>query len=520
MRRPGSRPARLRRAVAGALRRGDSSGWSVRATCSPTTSPTRTWRCSRPSSGAATSSRATWSARPSGSSCAIEIAEALGCRRGARPRRFMHEAPRRADARTTARRASRSSSRRSCSRWSTTYECARRRSTSTSPTACSAATGYEEALGYLSRALDARAPPRLAPDEWAMLAETTYPLYMLGRWDEALAAPRRSPRSMLRTDGHAEPAQLGGRDPRPRGELARGGASSTLLALSRDVGGRPGAARRPSARGLRFSAAKGARAEALDAGRALAPCLRGACRDLVPAVTKQVLRAAVEAAFALGDSEQAEELLAHVEALPPGSGRRTSRRRRTRSARGCERRADRAALRRPRAAARSASSACRSGSPSRSSSTASCSAASDGRAAACRGAGDLRAARRDAVARARAAQVAAGGGARRDLPELRRREPRPGASSAASAARRSRSPARRAAPRTGRARGSAASAARRSARLRAPAAAAAPTAAAAERRLVSVLFADLVGFTAASEGRDAEEMRELLSRYFDTCAAR
>ena len=40
---------------------------------------------------------------------------------------------------------------------------------------------------------------------------------------------------------------------------------------------------------------------------------------------------------------------------------------------------------------------------------------------------------------------------------------------------------------------------------------------AAERRLVSVLFADLVGFTAVSESRDAEDVRELLSRYFDTC---
>ncbi|MGZ4210921.1 MAG: ATP-binding protein, partial [Actinomycetota bacterium] len=39
----------------------------------------------------------------------------------------------------------------------------------------------------------------------------------------------------------------------------------------------------------------------------------------------------------------------------------------------------------------------------------------------------------------------------------------------------------------------------------------------AERRLVSVLFADLVGFTSFSEGRDAEEVRDLLSRYFDTC---
>ena len=41
---------------------------------------------------------------------------------------------------------------------------------------------------------------------------------------------------------------------------------------------------------------------------------------------------------------------------------------------------------------------------------------------------------------------------------------------------------------------------------------------AAERRLVSVLFADLVGFTTLSESRDPEEVRELLSRYFDTCS--
>jgi class 3 adenylate cyclase/tetratricopeptide (TPR) repeat protein len=38
---------------------------------------------------------------------------------------------------------------------------------------------------------------------------------------------------------------------------------------------------------------------------------------------------------------------------------------------------------------------------------------------------------------------------------------------------------------------------------------------AAERRLVSVLFADLVGFTPFSEERDAEEVREILGRYFD-----
>ena len=63
-------------------------------------------------------------------------------------------------------------------------------------------------------------------------------------------------------------------------------------------------------------------------------------------------------------------------------------------------------------------------------------------------------------------------------------------------------------------------------RVRAPArrrrAAAAPRRAAAsvpaaERRLVSVLFADLVGFTTLSESRDPEDVREILSRYFDNC---
>ncbi|MFN8622985.1 MAG: AAA family ATPase [Chloroflexota bacterium] len=37
----------------------------------------------------------------------------------------------------------------------------------------------------------------------------------------------------------------------------------------------------------------------------------------------------------------------------------------------------------------------------------------------------------------------------------------------------------------------------------------------AERRLVSVLFADLVGFTPFASARDAEEVRETLTRYFD-----
>ncbi len=51
----------------------------------------------------------------------------------------------------------------------------------------------------------------------------------------------------------------------------------------------------------------------------------------------------------------------------------------------------------------------------------------------------------------------------------------------------------------------------------APDPAAASTAAppAAERRLVSVLFADLVGYTALSESRDFEDVRDLQTRYFE-----
>ena len=39
----------------------------------------------------------------------------------------------------------------------------------------------------------------------------------------------------------------------------------------------------------------------------------------------------------------------------------------------------------------------------------------------------------------------------------------------------------------------------------------------ASRRVTSVLFGDLVGFTTLSEQRDQEDVRELLSAYFDEC---
>ena len=46
-----------------------------------------------------------------------------------------------------------------------------------------------------------------------------------------------------------------------------------------------------------------------------------------------------------------------------------------------------------------------------------------------------------------------------------------------------------------------------------------PATAPAQRRVVSVLFADLVGFTTFSQHRDAEDVREMLTRYFDAARA-
>ena len=52
--------------------------------------------------------------------------------------------------------------------------------------------------------------------------------------------------------------------------------------------------------------------------------------------------------------------------------------------------------------------------------------------------------------------------------------------------------------------------------LTAPVTPGAPTTAISERRVTSILFGDLVGFTTLSEQRDPEDVRELLARYFDT----
>ena len=57
---------------------------------------------------------------------------------------------------------------------------------------------YEEALGYLRADLEVVRRRGSRPGEWSVLAEMTYPLYMLGRWDEALATAADVPEEHIR----------------------------------------------------------------------------------------------------------------------------------------------------------------------------------------------------------------------------------------------------------------------------------------------------------------------------------
>ena len=75
---PGLEPARFRRALAGALRRGARADGARVTRCSPQTSLTRISRCSSSGSEARTSSPAISIGAWRSSSCAIEIGESLG----------------------------------------------------------------------------------------------------------------------------------------------------------------------------------------------------------------------------------------------------------------------------------------------------------------------------------------------------------------------------------------------------------------------------------------------------------
>ena len=172
---------------------------------------------------------------------------------------------------------------------------------------------YEDALGYLQEGLELARRRGSRPNEWGVLAEMTYPLYMLGRWDEALATAAQIPEDHLH-------------DTVTLSVLS----SVTEIRIHR---GEPEEARRvlslyPSESSdvqeqISFVAGRaavlhgeGRLEEALAAGL---ECIEGAKpSDFSLQQLKQGFVHAVEAALALGRREQAEELLVRVEELPRG----------------------------------------------------------------------------------------------------------------------------------------------------------------------------------------------------------
>ena len=175
---------------------------------------------------------------------------------------------------------------------------------------------YADALEYLESALELARRRGNRPSEWSILAEMTYPLYMLGSWDETLAvledltdeqiASGAMFLSLLTSDLEIHIH---------RGALDRAQQLYSLFArleTSADLQehgiwlGATAAVRR----------AGGDQAAALEAGEAAA-----AGADVLGIghqIVKQGLVEATEAALALGREGRARELLAKLDAIPPG----------------------------------------------------------------------------------------------------------------------------------------------------------------------------------------------------------
>jgi class 3 adenylate cyclase/tetratricopeptide (TPR) repeat protein len=176
---------------------------------------------------------------------------------------------------------------------------------------------YTEALGYLDEALAFAQKTGNRPFEWGILAERTYPLFMLGRWDEVLATAADFTQEQIDAGGvvlsllqsavevHLRQGDLDGAR-RVVGMFSRLEDSTDLQDRTCFFGSR--SALRRAEEKLREALAD---ADAtIEAGRTL-----GVNQQAV----KQAIVEGVEAALALGESDKVEELLAHVESVPPGS---------------------------------------------------------------------------------------------------------------------------------------------------------------------------------------------------------
>jgi class 3 adenylate cyclase/tetratricopeptide (TPR) repeat protein len=176
---------------------------------------------------------------------------------------------------------------------------------------------YADALGYLDEALALTRKLGNRPEEWAVLAERTYPLYMLGRWDEAQATSAEFTQEQINAGGTVlSLLQSGVEINLQHGELDEARRIFSMfsrLEESTDVQERSSyLCSRASLR-----RAEGRPQEALADGEATIET--GRTFGIAHQAVKQGIVEAVEAAFALGEAAKIEELLTSIETVPAGS---------------------------------------------------------------------------------------------------------------------------------------------------------------------------------------------------------
>jgi tetratricopeptide (TPR) repeat protein len=175
---------------------------------------------------------------------------------------------------------------------------------------------YGDALNYLGQAvaLARRIGDRLR--EWELLSETTYPLYMAGRWDEALSVFHEIPEEQIRSAG----TLLSPLTSILEIQLHRGNpaAAEALLALYPRLEGSADMQERSCLAGAKATVclAKGQYREAVAFGMETVETRHSV--GIAAQSVKQGFIAAAEAALAAEDRSRVAELISLVEGLSAG----------------------------------------------------------------------------------------------------------------------------------------------------------------------------------------------------------
>jgi predicted ATPase/class 3 adenylate cyclase len=176
---------------------------------------------------------------------------------------------------------------------------------------------YEEALGHLEESLALARRMGSRPNEWGALAERTYPLYMLGRWDEAMAIVDTVDARQLDAGAIVlSAAEAGVQINLHRGDVERAREIFALFARYENAADLQDRTSYTSAAASIYRA-DGRPLEALAKGQETIDA--GVMTGISAQAVKQALVDSLEAAVELGDRDAIESLLARIESSPKGA---------------------------------------------------------------------------------------------------------------------------------------------------------------------------------------------------------